>query len=355
MSIKKFWLRFWVIFLFQIVIKSFDLSFPNGPFELNFRSLVFSIYFMIYGLLIWQIGDFLNSVFQHWFCKLKSEKQKILAVTFLHIISGYILMLSFNLFYRLGDVSFFGNVKIWSKTLWINPELTISLLSMYLIILGFDGYFQMQKMLQDELLKARELEKENLLAQYRALKAQLEPHFLFNSLSVLSSLVYEDADLSVKFILKMSKTLRYIIEKNEFNLVRLSEELEFLDAYFFLVKTRLDNGVFLENKLENSVSENTYLPPVTLQLLVENAVNHNKYNPEEPLKIRIDNESDYIVVRNNLNPRLKNENSTKTGLKNLTKRYELLSKSVVIIEKTDTEFIVKIPVLTQADYERFNI
>ena len=133
-----------------------------------------------------------------------------------------------------------------------------------------------------------ELEKDNILAQYKALKAQIEPHFLFNSLSVLSSLVYENADIAAVFIVKMSKTLKYIIEKNEFHLVKLSEELQFLDAYFFLIKTRLGNGVFLENKFESTFTENTFIPPVTLQLLVENAVNHNKYNPDVPLKITVE-------------------------------------------------------------------
>ncbi len=352
---KKIWLRFSVIFLFQLIVKSFDQSYPNGPFEPNLRSVVFTIFFISYGLLVWRIADVLNIKFKQWVKKMKSEKQQLIVVSLLHAVFGYMLVLSLNHLYRLGDIHFFGNDEIWQSIMWLNPELTLSLLSFYLIVLGFDNYFQIQKKLQDELLKAEEMEKENILAQYSALKAQLEPHFLFNSLSVLSSLVYEDANLAADFILKLSKTLRYIIEKNEFNLVRLSEELEFLDAYFFLVKTRLDNGVFLENNLDRSFAESTFVPPVTLQLLVENAVKHNKYNPDDPLKITLEKKGGYIIVRNNLNPRHKIESSTKTGLINLTKRYRFVSKKEVITEKTDTEFIVKIPVLIQTDYERFNI
>ena len=354
-SIRKFWLRFWVIFLFHIIIKSFDLSFPNGPFELNVRSLVFSLFFISYGLIIWQIGEFFNQYFQRWVSKLKTERHRIVLTIFLHSVLAYTLVLSLNYLYCLGDVYLFDRGKQWETVLWFNPELTVSLLSMYLVILGSDSYFQIQKKLQDELLKAKELEQENLLAQYRALKAQIEPHFLFNSLSVLSSLVYENADLSANFIMKMSKTLRYIIEKNSFNLVRLSDELDFLDSYFFLIKTRLEDGVLLENKLERSFVENTFLPPVSLQILVENAINHNKYNPDDPLKVTIESEPEFIVVRNNLNPRMKTEPSTRIGLKNLSKRYELVSHKALEIQKTSYEFVVKLPILNHSDYERFNI
>ena len=354
-GIRKFWLRFWVVFLIQTIIKSFDQSFPGGPFELNFRSLAFTLFFVAYGLIIWKIADYLNLHFQHWIKNVKRVSLKIVIGTFLHAILGFMLIVSLNHLYRLGDVYFFGNSETWAKNSLLNPELTVALTAIYLLILAFDGYYEMQKNLQNEILKARELEKENILAQYKALKAQIEPHFLFNSLSVLSSLVYEDADLSADFIVKLSKTLRYIIEKNEFHLVKLSDELAFLEAYFFLIKTRLDDGVFLENKLEKPFTENTFLPPVTLQLLVENAINHNKYNPENPLRITIGMDHEFIVVKNNLIPREVSRISTHTGLKNLSKRYELVSQKKVEVSKLEDEFVVKIPALNYSDYERFNI
>jgi sensor histidine kinase YesM len=352
-GIRKFWLRFWVVFLIQTIIKSFDHSFPRGPFELNFRSFVFTFFFIIYGLFIWLIADFFNGYFENLTRNIKKELNRIVILTSLHAILGFILSVSLNHLYRAGDIYLFGNAENWDEIIFLNPELTVALTCLYLLILGFDGYFETQKNLQSEILKAQELEKENLLAQYMALKAQIEPHFLFNSLSVLSSLVYEDADLSADFIVKLSKTLRYVIEKNEFHLVKLSEELEFLNAYFFLIKTRLNDGVFLETRLEKLFVENTYIPPVTLQLLVENAVAHNKYNPEDPLIIVIETEDDFMVVRNNLNLRQRSEPSTKTGLKNLKKRYELISKKQILVNAENGEFTVKIPSLKQADYERF--
>lgn len=349
------WLRFLVVFLIHIIIKSFDLSFPNGPFELSLRSLAFTMYFIGYVLLVWYMAEWFNKVIHRKVKNPEGNRKKMILVTFYHAIFGYVLAFSINHFYRLGDVYLFGNIEIWEDIHLFNPELTISLLSIYLIIFGFNNYSIMHNRVQEGELKTERLQKENILASYQALKAQIEPHFLFNSLSVLSSLVYKDADLSADFIVKLSKTLRYVIEKNESHLVKLSSELEFLDSYFFLIKTRLDDGVFLENSLDKSFIESTFIPPVTLQLLVENAINHNKYNPENPLKIKIEKEADFIVVRNNLNLREVMEVSTKQGLKNIARRYELISGLKIIITKTETDFIVKIPVLNQPDYERFNI
>lgn len=145
------------------------------------------------------------------------------------------------------------------------------------------------------------------------------------------------------------------MEKNEFHLVKLREELEFLRAYFFLIKTRLDQGVFLDIQLEKSLIESTFIPPVTLQLLVENAINHNTYNPEEPLKISIKSDRNSILVANNLNPRKALQKSTKLGLKNISKRYQLISNMDVEISKSNQTFSVKLPLLNQSDHENFNI
>jgi len=352
---SKIWVRFLVVFLFHILIKSFDLSFPGGPFALSFRSLTFSIYFIGYGLLLWYIAEWFDIKLHTWLKNPEGNRIKMIAITLFHTIFAFIFMVSVNYFYRLGDIYLFDNAFLWKDIPFLNPELTVSLTIIYLIIFGFDSYSQIRIKLQEGLLKTEQLEKESILAQYQALKAQIEPHFLFNSLSVLSSLVHEDADLSSDFIVKLSKSLRYIIEKNEFHLVKLSEELEFLNSYFFLIKTRLEDGVSLENRLDKSFVETTFIPPATLQLLVENAVNHNKYNPKNPLKIQIFKEDNFIVVKNNLNLREMVETSTRQGLKNIARRYDLISGLKIEISKTNTEFTVKIPTLNKTDYERFNI
>lgn len=354
-KINKFWIRFLTVFLMHIIIKSFDFSFPNGPFALDSRSLVFTLFFVSYGLFIWYVGEWFYKQVQKIIPEWENAAGKMLLATTMHAAFAFVLMVSLNFLYRYGDIYIFEKTEGWNNVPVLNPNLTLALTVFYLIILGFDNYTKIQNKLQARELETTRLQKENIAAQYRALKAQIEPHFLFNSLSVLSSLVYENADRSADFIVKLSKTLRYIIEKNEFNLVTLSEELEFLDAYFFLIKTRLDDGVFLENDLENSVIESTFIPPVTIQLLVENAIKHNTYNPNNPLRIQIKQESDFIVVSNSYSPRSILEESTQKGLKNISERYSLISEKKVEIMRTNEEFIVKIPILKQSDYERINI
>lgn len=353
--VNKIWLRIFVVFLIHIIIKSFDLSFTGGPFEWNLRSLTFSVYFMSYSLLIWYVGEWFDTQLRKRFQESEGDWKKTILIVLSHMFFAFLIMLTVNHFYRLGDIYLFNNYHLWKNISLLNPELTVSLTILYLTIYGFNSYSNMHFQLQEKMLVEEKLKKENITAQYQALKAQIEPHFLFNSLSTLSSLVYEDVNLSSDFIVKLSKTLRYVIEKNEFHLVKLNEELEFLYAYFFLIKTRLDEGVFLDIELDNSTIDTTYIPPVTLQLLVENAVNHNTYNPEKPLKVKIRQESNHIIVENNLNPRTVFKESTKQGLRNISKRYELLSTQGIEILKTDHSFIVKLPLLNQSDYENFNI
>jgi len=358
-KLNKFGIRFFVVLLIHAIFKSFDLSFPNGIFEISWRSFGFSVYFVSYGMVLWYLSEQFEKLLRKKITDPEGNRGKTILLIFCHAIFAYALMCTVNYFYRIGDFKFFDNAHIWHDVPPFNPQLTVALTCMYLSIYGFDSYWKMHSKLQENLLKEEQLKRENITAQYKALKAQIEPHFLFNSLSVLSSLVHKDADLSADFVVNLSKTLRYVIEKNACNLVKLSEELEFLYAYFFLIKTRLDNGVFLENKIEFSTISSTYIPPVTLQLLIENAVNHNSYNPDNPLKIIIDNNKKSLIVRNVLNPRAVLKKSTKQGLKNVAKRYKLISDKEVEIIKTETEFIVKLPLLNQSDYEmslvKFNI
>jgi LytS/YehU family sensor histidine kinase len=211
-----------------------------------------------------------------------------------------------------------------------------------------------QQEVNEKQLKTIKLEKENTIAQYKSLKAQIEPHFLFNSLSVLASIVHTDANLASNFIIKLSKTLRYIIEKNEFTLVPLKEELAVVEDYFYLVKTRFGEGIEMSIDVDEKRFAESYIPPASIQLLIENAIKHNKQSDEEPLRIEIKCDSEYITIQNNLNKITTDKESTHVGLKNIKQRYKLLSNKDVLIHKSNDNFIVKLPVLNQSHYEDFN-
>lgn len=191
---------------------------------------------------------------------------------------------------------------------------------------------------------AEQLEREYSQIRLHALKTQVNPHFLFNSLSVLSSLVRIDADTSEKFIIQLSKAYRYILEQKDTELVTLKDELEFLDAYFFLLTIRFDNKVLLEKNVSAGVI-GYCLPPLTLQMLVENVVKHNKMSVANPLIIQINTNGDSITVKNNLNPREEEIESTGVGLENIKSRMAYLTDKKINIIASEKYFEVYIPLV----------
>jgi sensor histidine kinase YesM len=192
-----------------------------------------------------------------------------------------------------------------------------------------------------------QIQKELAAAKLESLKNQVNPHFLFNSFSVLSSLVEDDSKQAVEFISKLSDMYRYILENDEKSVVALKEELAFLDSYVFLLKMRHQSGIIIKNELtiENS---DLLLPPMSIQVLVENAVKHNHFSMDDPLEIRISNDGEKAIIVSN--DKRKKENlapGTKIGLKNLSNRLQLASGRSLEITDNDEIFQVRLP-LTSA-------
>lgn len=203
----------------------------------------------------------------------------------------------------------------------------------------FFFYVQWTESLQRE----QKLAQEKLIFQYQTLKNQVNPHFLFNSLNTLSSLVRENPDLSEEFIQKLAHIYRYILNEKEKELVPLSGELNFVNDYFYLRKIRDEEKI--ELKIEISNGEEMEVLPVSLQLLVENALKHNAATRSNPLVIIIHNEGlDKLVVRNNLQKKTRLEESSGIGLKNLNERSRLILNKEIEVYNTADEFIVKLPV-----------
>lgn len=193
-------------------------------------------------------------------------------------------------------------------------------------------------------IETEKLRTEKLAGQYRSLKDQLNPHFLFNSLNVLSGLVYENADKSAEFIQQLSKIYRYVLEIQQEELVSLDEEIKFAKSYLSLQKIRFEDSLRFEINIQNG--NNLFLPPLSLQLLLENAVKHNIASLEHPLQIRIKQEGSRLIISNSFQPKKSTESeSTGIGLENIKKRYALLNDLSPQINQTDNEFTVDLPLL----------
>jgi two-component system, LytTR family, sensor kinase len=196
---------------------------------------------------------------------------------------------------------------------------------------------------QDALKREQKLREENLIFQNETLKTQINPHFLFNNLNTLSSLISTKPEVAETFISRLSSIYRYIIENSGKDRVPLDEELAFISGYFYLYKIRDGEKIALEIEIKNSSS--FLILPVSLQILVENAIKHNMATREEPLKISVYLEADSVVVRNNIQRMASQAKSTGIGLKNLSERVKLISRKTMVVEDNGDYFTVKVPLM----------
>lgn len=206
-----------------------------------------------------------------------------------------------------------------------------------LLVFELIHYFQSE---QKAIADSEKAKRKVLLFQHETLKAQINPHFLFNSLNVLSSLIYINPENANKFTKALSKTYRYVLSLNRQPVVSVGEELDALDSYLFLMRMRFaDSFTFNIHKIADCARKD--IIPLTLQLLIENAFKHNIATEDSLLDIKITIDNDYITVENNIQPS-SDVNKGGIGLKYITDQYKLYEKTV-IVEHTEQMFVVKIP------------
>ncbi|MDQ3394720.1 MAG: histidine kinase [Bacteroidota bacterium] len=193
---------------------------------------------------------------------------------------------------------------------------------------------------QNEALKSQQIR-----TQFEVLQNQMSPHFLFNSLNALTTLIAEDAQLAIKFTEKLSEVYRYILQNKEKELVKLEEEMDFVKNYIFLLQIRYPENLKVHFDID-PIYLKTSIAPLTIQILVENATKHNAISKTHPLQIEIYVENGKsIVVKNNLQLKKVLEKSTKTGLKNIQKRYAYLGQHQIDVITTAKNFMVAVPLL----------
>lgn len=196
---------------------------------------------------------------------------------------------------------------------------------------------------QEAMKNSYQLREQNLIFQNETLKNQVNPHFLFNSLNTLSTLVNSEVKIAGQFISKLSLIYRYILENGQKTKVPLKDELVFIMDYFYLHKIRSEGKILLS--IEIKEVDNYEILPVSLQLLIENAIKHNMATLEKPLQITVYIEDQYIAVKNNIQKMATQVVSTEIGLKNLSERVRLITGKEIIIEEDSSDFIVKVPLL----------
>ena len=196
------------------------------------------------------------------------------------------------------------------------------------------------------LIENEQLKKEYMQSQLLGLKSQINPHFLFNSLNSLSSLINEDEDEAELFLNEMSKVYRYMLRSNDEELVTLQTELEFIRSYFYLLKTRLGRALELRIDVPEEAMEKT-LPPLTLQMLLEDVVNCNTCSRDQPIIIQIAIVGDGLEIRNNTNRKITEEGEPSGNLENVMNKFFLLCQKRVEVDETDHERLIRIPLISE--------
>lgn len=194
------------------------------------------------------------------------------------------------------------------------------------------------------LLEIEKYKTESANAQLQNLKNQLNPHFLFNNLSVLTSLVYKNQDKAAEFINELAKVYRYVLDSKNSELVTLKEELDFLNHYIFLQKIRFEDSILFEIKIEEE-NKFDYILPMCLQTVVENTIQHNEASQANPLKVVIYTQNNSLVIENTIKPRSSDVISSQTGLKNIKMRYSYYTDEKVIVINNGVVFKVILPLI----------
>ena len=212
-----------------------------------------------------------------------------------------------------------------------------SIVGLCLFLIGKQHYESKNQIMQ--------LQKEMKESELQLLRAQIDPHFLFNNLNILDILINLDPKKASRYTKRLSSLYRYMIRHKDQDVVSLKEEWQFSEDYIFLLEQRFDELFLFENSLEGKDLDSYFIPPASMQTLLENIVKHNFALPEEPIHATIYLENDFLCVKNDRKPKENVKDSTGTGLTNLKKRIRLLTDQTVEIEQTEDTFTVKVPLV----------
>ena len=261
-----------------------------------------------------------------------------LIVHFTVILTVVLLLYNFYTDYitKAADIIIINNTNIIIKLAIILFILTLIYTVIYFALYSYYTYTTLQ-------IKSITYDRKQIDLQLKALKAQLSPHFLFNNLNTISSLIYRNPKSAETYIRGLSKIYSYTLKSYYTKFVTLEEELDFVTSYLILLETRHEKRFSCKITLPEEIRA-TNVPPLTLQMLVENAVKHNQMDINNPLHIDIYYENGHIIAKNNITTKPNKVTSFNIGLKNIEERYALLGNASVLIEK-DENFVVKIPVI----------
>lgn len=327
---------FLILILIGNVLSIFTVDRELWSVRIFFNNCLFSI---ALGYPAWKGMVYLTKVLERKLPWLKYPiKRLIYQVLALFVFGGTVMFLGLIFWLMVSeDLDFSSAVAL------VTPSAKVAYIFMFLaLVLGNTVLFF--KNWKAATIQQEELKRAHLALQYQSLKDQVRPHFLFNSLSSLATLIHTDAEKATHFVHKLSDVYRYVLEQRENELVPLKEELKFLDDFLYLQKIRFGDSLQIENALDLDTSR--LVIPLSLQLLVENAIKHNEVSSEHPLKVEIlSTGQGQVIIRNKIRKKKQSEHSLGMGLENLRKQLAFFSEEALLVEEREDYFIVRMPTL----------
>jgi len=265
----------------------------------------------------------------------------------LQLIAGTLLSLgSINLAYNFIKTQFTQAPPDFNQLLLLNIYGGAIILPIFSMFFGY----KFLKAWRKSEIESERLSKENTRSQLMSLRNHLDPHFLFNNLNILSSLMDKDVELSKEYLNKFAEVYRVILKTEYSDLTTLEDELKLIESYVYLITIRFQDAVFFNVDVSKNTLEKA-MPPLSIQMLIENAIKHNVATKDKPIHIKVYEKDNFLVVENNIQKKkyLPKEREA-TGLKNIQKRYEFFTDKKVLIEEKNEKFTIMLP-LIEIDYE----
>lgn len=302
------------------------------------RNCIFSI---AIGYPAWKGMVWITLVLEKRIPWLKSPiKRMVYQIVSLSLFFGLLIFVGFYLWARMAQGISFSLIMDEAF-----PSLKVAFTFMFLSLLAGNAvlFFKNWKAAA---IQQEELKRAHLALQYQSLKDQVKPHFLFNSLSSLATLINTDTEKATEFVHKLSDVYRYVLEQRENELVPLKEDLKFMEDYVFLQKIRFGENLRIRNNMELDLKR--MVIPLSLQMLVENAIKHNEISSDHPLLIELSSTGKgHIIVKNKLQRKEVSEPSLGTGLENLKKQITWFSDDTLLVLEESTAFIVRMPTIAR--------
>ena len=346
-----------ISYLFQIIIKGLIVSlvlffiiigiqyFLGRVIKLDSKLINELLFYIIYGIVLSTINsvyfNFINNRV-NWDNWLYLKKYRILigfiGSVFVTLLG--IFLIRFTIKVLVEGLSIRHFITNENKTYYLISLLITIIVSLVFHLIYFNKAFQENKLKEQKIIAG------TASAKFETLKNQIDPHFLFNSLNVLSSLIDENPQNAQRFTTALSKVYRYVLEQKDKDLVPIEEELAFAKTYINLLQMRFENCLTYEVTINNLQPE-AKVVPLSLQLLLENAVKHNIISEQKPLHIQIFIENDALVIQNNFQKKAVLQDGQGVGIQNIISRYNIVTDRKVAIEQNEHTFTVKLPILTK--------